>query len=343
MKAAILEKPRVIKIKDIPIPEYSDEEVLVRIKEVGVCGSDVHFYNSGRIGDLAKMDGPIILGHESSGIIEKVGRNVKEFKIGDRVSIEPGVPCYKCENCKKGNYHLCVDIAFMAIPPYDGAYREYIAYDPHFVYKISENISFSEAACVEPLSVGYSCAMNAKVDSGDSVCILGAGPIGLANLDICQAMGAGKIFISDINKYRLNIAKKHGAFLAINVTNKDLVKVIKEETNNKGVDRVIEAAGTKQSIIDSIKVTRRGGNISWVSLNQDIVDISYLDIVCKELNIKGNFRYKNSYGPVINLLEAGKIDFTDWVSHRFSLDKINDAFELANDKNADKMKIMICI
>ena len=252
MKAAILEKPKIMKIKDIPIPKYSDDEVLIRIKEVGVCGSDVHFYNTGRIGDLAKMDGPIILGHESSGIVEKVGKNVKDFKPGDRVSIEPGVPCYKCENCKKGNYHLCDDIAFMAIPPYDGAYREYIAYDPHFIYKISDNLSFSEAACVEPLSVGYSCVINANVEAGDSVCILGTGPIGLASLDLCKAMGASKIFISDINDYRLSIAKKHGAYLTININNDDLLSIIMKETNNKGVNEAFKLANDKNA--DKMKI-----------------------------------------------------------------------------------------
>ncbi len=341
MKAAILEKPRVIKIKNIPIPEYSEDQVLLRIKEVGVCGSDVHFYNSGNLGELAQMDGPIILGHESSGIIEEVGSKVKGFKPGDKVAIEPGLPCYRCENCKNGYYNLCDAIVFMAIPPCDGAYREYIAYDPNFVFKIPDNVSFSEAACVEPLSVGYSCAMNVQIQPGSSVCIFGAGPIGLASLDLCQAMGAAKVFITDINDYRLDIAKKHGAFLTINPEKKDLVDTINKETGNKGVDAAIETVGTKKTIKDSIKVVRRGGYITWLALNQDIVDISYLTIVCKAINIKGTFRYRNSYQPIINLLETNKINFTGWISHRFNLDQINDAFKIANDQEQDKMKIII--
>jgi len=343
MKAAVLEKPKEMKLKNIPVPEFSEDQVLVRVKEVGVCGSDVHFYNTGRLGDLAKMDGPIILGHESSGIVEEIGKNVSGFEVGDKVAIEPGVPCYKCDYCKSGDYHLCGDVEFMAIPPNNGSYREYIAYDPHFLYKVSDKISFSQAACVEPFSVGYSCAINSNLKPGDSVCILGAGPIGLASLDLCYAMGASKVYISDINDYRLDIAQKHGAFLTINSQEKDLVSTIMEKTKNMGVDTVIETAGFVQTIKDSINVAKKGGSIAWVSLNQDIVDISYLDIVCKELNIKGVFRYKNSYKPIINLLEAEKINFDGWVSHKFSLEKINEAFELASDKNVNKMKIMITI
>ncbi|MCL4415297.1 MAG: alcohol dehydrogenase catalytic domain-containing protein [Actinobacteria bacterium] len=179
MKAAILEKIKTLVVKDIPIPHYGDDEVLVNIKEVGLCGSDVHFYNNGRIGDFI-VKKPLILGHESSGIIAKIGKNVNGFKIGDRVSVEAGLPCYKCYFCKTGKYHLCNNIAFLAPPPYNGAFVEYMKYDPNFLFKVSDDVSFTEAALAEPLFVGYSYATRAEVKAGDYVCILGSGPIGLA-------------------------------------------------------------------------------------------------------------------------------------------------------------------
>lgn len=175
MKAAILEKTKKIVIKEIPKPNCSTNKVLIKIKEVGLCGSDVHYFNHGRVGNFI-IRKPIILGHERSGIIEEVGNDINNFKKGDRVAIEPGIPCYKCEYCRIGKYNLCDKVIFMATPPYDGAFTEYLEYDPNFVYKISNNVSFTEAALAEPLSVAYSCIKKAEIKPGESVCIFGAGP-----------------------------------------------------------------------------------------------------------------------------------------------------------------------
>ena len=340
MKTAILEKVKKLTIKDLPIPEILENEVLVKIKEVGLCGSDIHYYNEGRIGDFI-VKKPIILGHESSGIISGVGKNIKGFKIGDKVSIEPGVPCYKCDYCKTGKYHLCTNMAFMATPPFDGAFAEYIKYDPNFLFKISDNVSFTEAALAEPLSVGYNCTTRADVKAGDYVCILGCGPIGLACLEISKIMGASKIFITDINDYRLNIAKKHGAFRTINILREDLPKIINECTENLGVDSVIEASGNEASLINSLKIVKKGGKVVWVGMGKDNITVPYASIISKDISIEGIFRYKNTYKLIIRLLESKKINLEGWVSHRFKFDEIQKAFDIANDHMVNKMKIII--
>ncbi|MCL4378431.1 MAG: NAD(P)-dependent alcohol dehydrogenase [Actinobacteria bacterium] len=340
MKAAILEKQKHIVIKDIPIPKYTDDEVLVRIKEVGLCGSDVHYYNEGRAGDFI-IKKPIILGHESSGVVTEVGRNVKSLKKGDRVAIEPGVPCYKCDFCKSGKYNLCSDVKFMATPPYNGSFTEYVNYDPNFLYKIPDSISFTKAALIEPLSVGYSCMLSAKIKPGDSICIMGAGPIGLACLEMAKIAGATKIIVTDINGYRLNLAKDHGANLAINILLDNLLKRIDSYTNSLGVDSVIEASGNENSVFDSIKVVNKGGKVVWVGVGKNQLSIPYIDVIVKEISIEGIFRYKNTYKPIIALLEAKKLNLDGWVSHRYNLDEIQKAFDVANDPDVDKLKIII--
>ena len=340
MKAAILKSPKNLIIEDLPVPKISDYEILVKVKEVGLCGSDLHYYNDGRIGDFI-VKKPIILGHESAGIVTDIGKNVKKFKTGDRVSIEPGVPCYKCDYCKTGKYHLCSDIRFLATPPFDGAFTEYIKYDPNFLFKISDNISFTEASLVEPLSVGYCCATRADIKAGDYVCILGSGPIGLACLEISKIMGASKIFITDINDYRLDIAKKHGAFKAINILRDDLLKIIDECTENLGVNSVIEASGNEVSLINSLKIVKKGGKVVWVGMGKDNISVPYASIIGKDISIEGIFRYKNTYKPIIRLLESKKINLEGWVSHRLKLDEIQKAFDIANDINVNKLKIII--
>ena len=336
MKAAILKKAKEIIIKDIPRPRISGNEVLIKIKEVGLCGSDVHYYNIGRIGDFI-VKKPIILGHESSGVIEGVGKNVKCFNKGDRVTIEPGIPCYKCSYCIEGDYHLCPDIRFMATPPYDGAFAEYIAYDPNFVYILPDSISFTSGALIEPLSVGYSACRRAKISPGSKVLILGSGPIGISILEMAKAFGVSRIYITDINDSRLEVAKRHGAYKTINIKKQDIFKELRETK----VDSVIEASGAESSIVNSIKLVKRGGTIVWVGIGKDNISIPYSELNSKDLTVESIFRYKNTYPPIISLIEEKRVSICDIVTHRFKLHEIDKVFEIANDPNIDKMKIMI--
>lgn len=336
MKAAILKKPKEIIIKEIPKPKYGDNEVLINIKEVGLCGSDVHYYNIGRIGSFY-VKKPIILGHESSGVITEVGNNVKGLKVKDRVTIEPGIPCCKCNYCIKGDYHLCQDIRFMATPPYNGAFVEYVSYDSNFVYKLPDDLSFTSGALVEPLSVGYSASKRAKICPGDKVLILGSGTIGISILEMAKVFGASRIYISDINDFRLGMAKKHGAYKTINVSKQNIFKELKDVE----IDSVIEASGAESSVINSIKLVKKGGVVVWVGMGKDDIEIPYSDLTSKDLTIEGIFRYKNTYPSVVSLLEEKKVNVEDIATHHFKLDEIEKAFDIANNPDADKIKIII--
>ncbi|GAH50732.1 unnamed protein product, partial [marine sediment metagenome] len=203
MKAAILTEAKHIEIRDVPVPQIKDDEVLVRIKAVGVCGSDAHFYRDGRVAGWIVKE-PLILGHECAGEIAEVGGSVEGLRVGDRVIIEPGIPCRKCEWCKRGEYNLCPDIRFMAVPGVDGAFTEYAGSAADFVYPLPDRISYEEGALMEPLSVAIETIKSAKIELGDSVAILGAGPIGILCLQAARAAGATDIYITDIDKNRLS-------------------------------------------------------------------------------------------------------------------------------------------
>ena len=340
MKAAVLEKIREIKILEVDVPGIADNEVLIKIKSVGICASDLHYYLFGELNGNV-LNGPLILGHEASGIVSKVGKNVSNLKPGDRVAIEPGIPCQKCDYCKNGKYNLCDSIRFMSVPSYNGALREFLPYNPQFVHKIPDNLSFDEAALIEPLSVGYYSVLESGIFSGDLVMISGFGPIGIACYEMIKLKGASKIIVSDINDYRLNIAKKHGALITINPSLKNILDEIDKYTNSNGVDRIFETSGSSDAIKKSLDMVKKGGKIALIGMGEKEITISYTNLVRKNISLEGMFRYANTYKPIIRLLESNLINLNDWISHKFKFEDINKAIDLAIDPNIDNMKIII--
>ncbi|XP_011502408.1 PREDICTED: sorbitol dehydrogenase-like [Ceratosolen solmsi marchali] len=247
---AILYGINDLRLEQTEIEEPNESEVLLKIACVGICGSDVHYLENGRIGDYV-VEQPMIIGHESSGTVIKLGSAVQNLKIGDRVAIEPGVPCRICVFCKRGRYNLCKDIKFCATPPVHGSLRRYYKHAADFCFKLPDNVSFEEGALLEPLSVGVHACKRANVGIGSSVLILGAGPIGLATLLAAKAMEAKLVVISDLIEYRLNIAKKLKADQTYIIDN-----IFKENENINNIhklfngqpDITIDTSGTESSI-----------------------------------------------------------------------------------------------
>lgn len=336
MKVAVLEKIKRISIEEREIPKPKEDEVLVRIKSVGVCGSDIHYYNEGKIGSFV-VEKPLILGHECAGEVVEVGSKVKTLKVGDRVALEPGIPCRRCLYCKTGRYNLCPDVVFMATPPIDGAFAEYVVHPEDFTFKLPDNISFDEGALIEPLSVGIYSAERAMIRPGDTVLIFGAGPIGLVTLQAVKAYGAEQVFIVDINDFRLSKAKELGADLIINSKSEKMEDYIKD-----GVDVVFEASGNSSVISQTTKFAKRGGKIVFIGLaSDDYIGININEVSSKELDLLGIFRYANVYKKSIDLLAKGKIDLKTLITHHFSLEKTQEALEFA-DKNKDKcIKVIV--
>jgi len=343
MKAAILYKPGDVRIEMVPKPSPKADEVLIRVKAVGVCGSDVHYYRSGRIGSFVVRK-PIILGHECAGEVVAVGRGVKSLKKGDRVAVEPGVPCRRCLPCRTGRYNLCRDVVFLATPPVDGAYCEYITSPEDFTFKIPPNMTFEEGAMIEPLSVGVHACNRGQVKSGDAVVVLGAGPIGLVTLQAARAYGATRVIAADVDSKRLALAKKLGATDVVNAKKKDAVKEVLRLTGGLGVDIAFETAGAVPTTQQTIGVVRTGGVIVWVGLAAtDIFPIDVMTAICKEVDIRGIFRYANTYPRAIALVAQKRVNVKALITRRFPLAQVPAALAFAAEQGRKAIKIMITV
>ena len=342
MKAAFLYKPGDIRIEEMDIPTPKDDEALLKIKSVGVCGSDVHFFEVGRIGDFVVKE-PLILGHECAGEVVEIGKNVKRVKVGDRVAVEAGVPCRKCEYCRMGRYNLCADVTFLATPPFHGAYREYMAHAEDFLFKLPDNMSYEEGAMIEPLSVGTYAAEKGGVNVRNTVAIIGAGTIGLMTLQSVRARGATDVIITDLEPFRLELAKKLGATHTVNAKETDAIQKVLELTNG-GADVVMEAVGAPVTIQQTIKMAKPGATIVFIGMpTVDDIPLRVVEAICKEVDIKTIFRYANAYPPAINLVSKGKVDVKTMITTRFSLDEVQEALEYPSKHAGTCIKVMVNI
>ena len=314
-----------IELGEAPMPKIGPDDVLIKVQSVGVCGSDLHYYRSGAIGDF-KVEFPFVLGHEAAGVVEDVGENVTTLKKGDRVCMEPGVPCMKCEECLSGHYNLCRDVRFWATPPYDGVLSEYIAHPAAFTFKIPDNMSFTEGALVEPLAIGLHACNMGGVKLGQTVAIMGAGCIGLVTLLAAKAYGATRIIVGDVLDKRLDKARELGA-IAVNTREEDFVAKVMELTEGRGADVCIDCAGFSATVDSCLSCAKPAGVVIIVGLGQDRVDGFNTSIMStKELTVKSIFRYRNLYPTAINAIADGRIDVESIVSHRFTFDDTINAF-----------------
>jgi L-iditol 2-dehydrogenase len=342
MRAAILKKAKQIEVQEVARPQIKNEEVLIRVKAVGVCGSDAHFYRDGRLAGWIVKE-PLILGHECAGEIAQAGRSVEEFQVGDRVIVEPGVPCRRCEWCKRGEYNLCPDIRFMAIPGVDGAFAEYVGSAADFVYPLPDGVSYEEGALVEPLSVAIETIKSAKVELGDSVAILGAGPIGILCLQAARAGGATDIYITDIDENRLSyVTTEFNPTVAINAKEKDVVEVIKRITDDRGVDVVLEAAGTIDTFKATSKIVKKGGMIVLTGIPPfREFPFQASQLFDQAVQLRTIFRYTNTFPRAIRLVDKGMVDLKSLITHRFSLDKTKEALELTMNREDGVIKAVV--
>lgn len=340
-RAAYMTGLNKMEIRDIEMPKLRDKDVLVKLEYVGICGSDVHYLEHGKIGDFV-VDGDFILGHECAGTIVELGSGVQNLKVGDKVALEPGVTCGQCEFCKTGRYNLCPDVEFLATPPYHGSMMKYLAFPENMCFKLPDNITTKEGALVEPLAVGMHAALQGGVKLGDSVVILGAGTIGLVTLLACKAYGATDITVVDVIPKRLEYAKKLGATTVINATEADALVEVDKLTNKSGVDIVIETAGTARTISQTPYMVKNGGTIVLVGLApQDIIEFNFAKIMAKEAQIKSVFRYRNIYPTAIKAIAQGIINITEIVTHEFDFENSAKAFDYVINNKQDVVKAVI--
>jgi len=341
IKAAMLHGPYDIRIEEVDAPEINPGEVLVRVRAVGVCGSDVLFYNNGRIGRFV-VEQPLAMGHESAGEIIAVGTEVTDRHVGQRVTIEPGFPCRVCAYCKAGRYNLCPSVIFLSCPPYTGTFQEQVAVPADFTYVLPDDMSFEEGALVEPLAVGIHAAARANVQVSQSVGILGVGPVGLLALQAARARGATRLVAVDAYANRLEMARRLGATDLVNFRETNPVAAVNEITSGEGLDVVFEVAGRPESLRNAITMAKPGGVVAMVgNLPVTSTEIPVMDILEKELDVKGVFRYANAYPPAIELISRGLVDVASLVTHRFRLSQLDDALRFSDEHQDEAIKVIV--
>ncbi|XP_061559016.1 sorbitol dehydrogenase isoform X1 [Phycodurus eques] len=327
--SVVLHSQGDLRLEKRPVPEPGPNEVLLQMHSVGICGSDVHYWQHGRIGDFVVMK-PMVLGHEASGRVVKVGSAVKHLQVGDRVAVEPGVPREMDEFFKNGRYNLSPTIFFCATPPDDGNLCRYYTHSANFCYKLPDNVTFEEGALIEPLSVGIHACRRADVTLGSTVLICGAGPIGLVCLLVAKAMGAVQVVITDLFPERLAMAKELGADFQLTVKRGDGPQQLATRVENMLGDQphiTIECTGVESSIQAAIYATRSGGVVVLVGLGSEMATIPLINAAVREVDIRGVFRYCNTWPMAIAMLASGKVNVKPLVTHRFPLEQAVQAFE----------------
>jgi L-iditol 2-dehydrogenase len=333
MNASTLMERGVVRFHSTPVPTVDADQVLIEVAAVGVCGSDVHYFHDGRIGDFV-VETPMILGHEASGVIVAVGSDVDAGRIGERVAIEPHRACRVCEQCKHGRYNLCPFIEFYATPPIDGAFAQYAVIQADFAFPIPDSMSLEAAALCEPLSVGIWSNQKAGTGPGSRILIAGAGPIGIIVAQVARAFGASEIIVTDLAPERREIATKFGATRVIDPAVEDVASLGLE------VDVFIDASGAAPAVRAGIMAVKPAGRIVLVGMGADDATLPVTRIQVRELTLTGVFRYANTWPLAIDLVASGRVDLDSLVTGRFGLDQVEDALAAAADPRTLKTLVL---
>jgi L-iditol 2-dehydrogenase len=305
--AAVMPELGKIEIRDVGYPAIGGRDVVVRIEAVGVCGSDTAYYRVGHIGDWV-VEGPIVLGHEVAGQVHEVGPEVSRVKVGDRVAIEPGTPCRDCRECMAGRYHLCPDLAFLATPPYDGALVQYLAIDERNLFVIPDAMSYEEGAMCEPLSVGIWACRRANLQSGDSVLVTGAGPVGVLAAQTARALGAGSVTITDVSPFRLELSARLG-----------LEAEPAGQPGNRRFDVLLECSGAPGVLAQGLARLGPNGRAAMVGMPKQPVELPLSNLNVNELTLGLVNRYAHTWPTAIALISSGRVDAAAIVTHHFPL------------------------
>ncbi|KAI1099067.1 sorbitol dehydrogenase [Jackrogersella minutella] len=338
-----------IKLVDAPICEPGPGEVTLQIKCSGICGSDMHLWKSGRIGSL-EIKGDCILGHEAAGVVLKCGEGVTNLKPGDRVGVEPQEPCKECFLCKEGRYNLCEDVKFSGIWPYNGTIQRYKVHPAKWLYKIPDDLSYTEGALLEPLSVILHGINGANVKLGRPTLVCGAGPIGLVALAAARASGAHPLVITDIDAGRLEFAKEFvprcqtyqiKSKLSAEENAKEIRKLFGEDEYSAPAS-VMECTGVESSVCTAAFSVRRGGTIMVIGVGRPVMNnIPFMHLSLAEIDLKFINRYRDTWPAAIQCMSGGILDLNKLVTHKFPLEKAIDAFELCADVRNGSIKVHI--
>lgn len=343
MKVAVMEGIGKMGYVEHPIPEVKPDEVLVKLEYVGICGSDMHYYETGAIGDYV-VEPPFVLGHEPGGTVVEVGSNVKHLKVGDRVALEPGKTCGKCEFCRTGRYNLCPGVIFFATPPVDGVFQEYVAHEAALCFKLPDNVSTLEGALIEPLAVGFHAANQGNAHAGQTAVVMGAGCIGLVSMMALKAEGVSKVYVVDVMQKRLDKALELGADGVINAMETDTVEELMRLTDGKGCDLAIETAGTEITTRQCVHAVKKGATIVCVGYSKTGEMTLPMSLALdKEIRFETVFRYRHIYPMAIDAVAAGKVNLKGIVTDIFEFNDIQNAMDRSVADKANIVKAVVKI
>jgi L-iditol 2-dehydrogenase len=331
---AALHGPGDIRLETRALPEVGDRDVLVEVRSVGVCGSDVHYYEHGRIGSFV-VEQPLVLGHEVSGVIVDRGSRAVKHPVGQRVALEPGVPCGRCTECRHGRYNLCTDVRFFATPPIDGAFARFVAIHEDYAFALPDELSDDAGALLEPLSVGIWACRKGGVGLGDRVLVTGAGPIGNLAVQVARAAGATTIVVADVNADRLARAAELGATRAIDLNERPL------GPEDGPFDALLECTGSEALTGDALLTVRPAGTAVLVGMGPGLeARMPIAALQAREITLVGTFRYANTYAVAIALAAAGRVELDGLVDARFPLEEVDAALR-ASRENPSLLKVVV--
>jgi len=341
MKALVLESVKKLSLRDFDVKEtVGPHDVKIGIKACGVCGSDIHYYLEGAIGDFI-VKAPMILGHEAAGVILEKGAAVKNVEVGDVVCMEPGIPTMQRHEVLEGNYNLDPDIVFWATPPVHGCLRETVVHPARFCFKLPEGMSAAEGAMMEPLSTGIEAAKKAQIKPGDVALVTGCGTIGIMCAISALAGGCSKVFISDVKQEKLDIAGSYANIIPVNSAKVNLEEFVMRETGGLGADVIFEASGNPRIYPDFFRMARRGGTVVIIGCMNGTAPINIALLQVRGLSIATVFRYTNTFEKALLLVKSGKIDIKRLISKRFKFEDSIAAYEYAAEGHPDVVKVMI--
>jgi D-xylulose reductase len=340
MKALVLKEKNKLAILDMNIEEtLGPDDVRIKMHTVGICGSDVHYYTHGKIGNFIVTE-PMVLGHEASGTVVETGKNVKTLKAGDRVCMEPGIPDLHSRATMEGMYNLDPAVVFWATPPFHGCLRETVVHPAMFTFKLPDNVSFAEGAMVEPLSVGLQAVKKAGVKPGDVALVTGCGTIGILAGLAALAGGCSKVIITDVIDPKLKIAASYG-MIPVNIKKQDLQKVAAEVTGGWGVDAIFEASGNEAAIANIFQPLCPGGKVVFIGMPVNPVLVDIVAAQAKEARMETVFRYANLYPRALALMGSGKINVKPLVTDKYKFADAIKAFDYAANPEPRTVKTVI--
>lgn len=341
MQAVVLERQKELALREIALDEpMGKRDVRIRIHTVGICGSDVHYYQHGRIGPFV-VNAPMVLGHEAAGTVIETGSDVKNLKVGERVCMEPGIPDPNSRASRLGMYNLDPAVRFWATPPVHGVLRPTVVHPADFTFKLPENVSFAEGAMVEPLAVGMHAATKAQVRPGDLAVVIGAGPIGMVTALSALAAGCSRVIMSDVQQPKLELAERLGPIIGVNPRERDLGKVVAEMSEGWGADVVFECSGNEKAAAGVFGLLCPGGRVVFVGMPQGPIAYDVVAAQLKEARVEHVFRYAHVYPRAIALMASGKIDVKPLITNRFAFGQSVEAFDFACKMPADSVKAQI--